>query len=80
MPAFNIQEQPTELLIVVFMLLMAIVMIGLVVWARRRSTGAIATGAFLSIFAPDPTFEATIRLVEEAKQEQVEEDEEGEPK
>lgn len=59
---------------------MMVVMITLVFWARRRSFGAIATGAFLSVFAPDPTFEASIRLIEEAKQEQTEEDEEGEPK
>ena len=49
-------------------------------WARRRSRGAVATGALLSAFAPDPTFEKNIRLVEEAKRVQSEEDEVGEGK
>lgn len=47
---------------------------------RRRGRGAVVTGAILSAFAPDPTFEANLRLAEESKQQQVEEDEEGEPK
>jgi hypothetical protein len=34
----------------------------------------------LSLFAPDPTLERNIRLAEEAKQVQCEEDEEGEGK
>jgi hypothetical protein len=55
-------------------------MILLVRWARRRSTGAVAVGALLSLFAPDPTFENNIRLVEESKRIQSEEDEEGEDK
>ena len=80
MPVINFLELPSGVLMAALLLLMVIVMICLVVWARRRTTGAIATGAFLSIFAPDPTFEASIRLADEAKQEQVEEDEEGEPK
>jgi len=37
-------------------------------------------GALFSMFAPDPTLERNIRLAEEAKQEQHEEDEEGEDK
>ena len=49
-------------------------------WARRRSKGAVVAGALLSMFAPDPTFERNIRLAEEAKQVQCEEDEEGEGK
>jgi hypothetical protein len=66
-------------------------MILLVKWARRRGSGAVAAGALLSMFAPDagallsmfapdPTFEKNIRLAEEAKQEQHEEDEQGEDK
>ena len=55
-------------------------MIGLVRWARRRSTGALTVGALLSLFAPDPTLERNIRLAEEARQVQVEEDEEGQGK
>lgn len=56
------------------------IMILLVLWARRRSTGAVAVGALLSLFAPDATFENSIRLVEESKWLQSEEDEEGEGK
>lgn len=55
-------------------------MVWLVRWARRRSRGAVVTGALLSMFAPDPTLEANLRLAEESKQQQVEEDGEGEPK
>ena len=55
-------------------------MIRLVRWARRRSRGAVVTGALLSMIAPDPTLEANIRLAEASKQQQVEEDEEGEPR
>jgi len=54
------------------------IMVLLVLWARRRSTGAVAVGALLSLFAPDPTFENSIKLVEESKLLQSEEDEEGE--
>jgi len=56
------------------------IMVLLVRWARRRSTGAVAVGALLSLFAPDPTFENNIKLVEESKRLQREEDEEGEDK
>ncbi len=49
-------------------------------WARRRSNGAVMAGAVLSLFAPDPTLERNIRMVEEAKQVVSEEDEEGEGK
>lgn len=49
-------------------------------WARRRSKGAVIAGALLSMFAPDPTLERNIRMAEEAKQVQAEEDEEGEKK
>jgi hypothetical protein len=55
-------------------------MVGGVKWARRRSKGALAAGALLSLFAPDPTLERNIRMAEEAKQVQMEEDEEGEGK
>ena len=55
-------------------------MVRLAIWARKRSKGAIMTGAILSAFAPDPTLEAQIRLAEESKQSQHEEDEEGEPR
>jgi hypothetical protein len=47
-------------------------------WARTRSKGALAAGAILSMFAPDPELEKNIRLAEESRQEQHEEDEEGE--
>jgi hypothetical protein len=51
----------------------------LVLWARKRSTGAIVTGALFSVFAPDPTFEQTVRLVEIAGEESEEKDPGGEP-
>ncbi|MCW8872309.1 MAG: hypothetical protein OQK01_06815 [Xanthomonadales bacterium] len=57
-----------------------LLMIGLVKWARRRSKGALTAGALLSLFAPDPTLERNIRLADEAKQVQMEEDEEGQGK
>ena len=56
------------------------ILFGLARWARRRSKGAVVAGALLSVFAPDPTLERNIRLAEEAKQVQSEEDEEGENK
>jgi hypothetical protein len=70
----------TGSLIALSLTLIVYLMIRLVLWARRRSRGAVVTGALLSMFAPDPTLEANIRLVEESKQQQVEEDEEGEPR
>jgi len=60
-----------------FLLLFA-VMSGLIVWTRRRSVGVISVGAFMSIFSPDPTFEQKIKLLEEAREIQSAEDEEGE--
>lgn len=39
----------------------------------------IAVGALFSIFAPDPTLEQKIVMVEEAKVNQSEEDEQAEP-
>jgi hypothetical protein len=67
------------LLIAAFLAAVAYLMVRLVRWARRRSRGAVITGAILSMFAPDPTLEANLRLAEESKQQQMEEDEEGEP-
>ena len=60
-----------------FIILM-VIMILLIVWARRRSAAVIAIGAFMSVFAPDPTFEQKIKLVEEAKADQEEQDGQGE--
>ena len=59
-------------------ILLLTIMAVLVMWARRRSVGVIAIGAFMSIFAPDPTLEQKIKLVEEAKEKQQEDDEQGE--
>lgn len=56
------------------------IMVILARWARRRSKGAVVAGALLSMFAPDPTLERNIRLAEQARQVQCEEDEEGEGK
>jgi hypothetical protein len=57
-----------------------LVMVVLTKWARRRGKGAMAVGAFLSVLAPDPTFEQKVRLVEEAQEVQSEDDREGEAK
>jgi hypothetical protein len=45
--------------------------------ARHGSRGAVLTGALFSMFAPDPELEKNIRLANEARQEQHEEDEYG---
>ena len=70
----------TGLLIAVSLLAMIVVMVLLARWARGRSKGAVMTGALLSMFAPDPELEKNIRMAEEARQVQSEEDEEGEDK
>ena len=66
------------LLIAVGLLAIIVLMVLLARWARRGSKGAVLSGALLSIFAPDPELEKNIRLAEEARQEQHEEEEEGE--
>jgi hypothetical protein len=70
----------TSLLLALGLVAAILLMIGLVKWARRRSRGALTAGALLSLFAPDPTLERNIRLADEAKQVQMEEDEEGQGK
>ena len=45
--------------------------------ARRGSRGAVLTGALFSMFAPDPELEKNLRLANESRQEQHEEDEDG---
>ena len=65
------------LLIAMSLFAVIIVMVLLARWARIGSKGAVLTGALLSMFAPDPELEKNIRLAEEARQEQHEEDEEG---
>jgi hypothetical protein len=45
--------------------------------ARRGSRGALMTGALFAMFAPDPELEKNIRLANQARQEQHEEDEDG---
>ena len=60
-----------------FIILIAIMAL-LIIWARRRSSGVLVFGAFMSVFAPDPTMEQRIKLVEEAKADQAEEDGQGE--
>ena len=70
----------TSLLIAFGLAAALFVMVMTARWARRRSKGALVAGALLSMFAPDPTLERNIRLAEEAKQVQCEEDEEGEGK
>lgn len=65
-------------LLIALALAAVFVLMGLGVrWARRRSRGALAAGALLSVFAPDPEFERRLRLAEEAQQEQHEEEGSG---
>jgi hypothetical protein len=74
------QELRAGLLIAISLAMTLLVLFVLARWARRRSKGAVVAGALLSMFAPDPTLERNIRLAEEARQVQCEEDEEGENK
>ncbi len=75
----GLSDNPVEVLLVLGgVILLLTIMAVLVMWARHRSVGVIAIGAFMSIFAPDPTLEQKIKLVEEAKEEQLEDDEQGE--
>ena len=67
----------TAMSITAGLVILVVLMVILVKWARRRSTGALAAGALLSAFAPDPTLERNIRLAEQAKIVQMEEDEDG---
>ena len=62
------------------LLTVIVAMVVLARWARSGSKGAIMGGALLSMFAPDPELEKNIRLAEEARQEQHEEEEEGQDK
>ena len=57
-----------------FVILIAVMAV-LVLWAQRRSKGAFVIGALFSFFAPDPTLEQKIVMVEKAKTMQSEEDE-----
>ena len=68
------------LMIALGLLAVITVMVVLARWARSGSKGAIMGGALLSMFAPDPELEKNIRLAEEARQEQHEEEEEGQDK
>jgi hypothetical protein len=68
------------LMIALGLLAVIAVMVVLARWARSGSKGAIMGGALLSMFAPDPELEKNIRLAEEARQEQHEEEEEGQDK
>jgi hypothetical protein len=65
------------LIIFGFLILFAVMVI-LVLWARRRGKGVYAVGALFSLFAPDPTLEQKIVLIEVAKVNQSEEDEKDE--
>lgn len=68
----------TGLLLALCLVLLFALLALLARWARGRSRGALMTGAFLSLFAPDPELEKSIRLAEQSRQEQHREDEEGE--
>lgn len=65
------------LLIALGLLSVIAILVLLARWARGGSRGAVISGALLSMFAPDPELEKNIRLAEEARQEQHEEEEEG---
>lgn len=67
----------TALSITAGLAVLAVIMVFLVKWARKRTTGALAAGALLAAFAPDPTLERNIRLAEQATIVQMEEDEDG---
>ena len=66
-------------MVIFFILLSFVILITvmavLVLWARRRSKGAFVIGALFSFFAPDPTLEQKIVMVEKAKTTKNEEDE-----
>lgn len=65
------------LLIALALFALVVLMALAVRWARRRSRGAVVTGALLSLFAPDPEFERQLKLAEESRREQHEQDESG---
>ncbi|MEE4292782.1 MAG: hypothetical protein V2I79_02320 [Xanthomonadales bacterium] len=67
----------TGLLIALGLIGVIVLMVFLARWARGGSKGAVISGALLSMFAPDPELEKNMRLADEARQEQHEEDEEG---
>ena len=66
------------LLLVLGFVTLVIIMVILVWLARRRGRGVVMAGAFLSILAPDPTLEQKIVMVETAKVNQTEDDEQDE--
>jgi len=70
-------ELKTGLLIALGLLGVIVLMVVLARWARGGSKAAVLSGALLSMFAPDPELETNLRLADEARQEQHEEDEEG---
>jgi hypothetical protein len=71
-------HQTVGVLVALGLASLALILVLLARWARRRSKGAVITGALLSALAPDPELEKNIRLAEQARQLQSEEDEEGE--
>lgn len=66
------------LLLLLGFLILVRSMLVLVRLARRRGRGVMSIGAFLSILAPDPTLEQKIVMVEVAKVNQTEDDEQDE--
>ncbi|MGD8346489.1 MAG: hypothetical protein PVI83_04545 [Lysobacterales bacterium] len=70
-------ELKTGLMIALGLLGVIVLMAWLARWARGGSKAAVLSGALLSMFAPDPELEKNLRLADEARQEQHEEDEEG---
>jgi hypothetical protein len=66
------------LLLILGFVILVTTMVILVWLARRRGRGVVMAGAFLSILAPDPTLEQKIVMVETAKANQTEDDEQDE--
>ena len=64
------------LLIALGLLAVIVAMVVLARWSRSGSNRAIMGGALLSMFAPYPELEKNIRLPEEARQDQHEQEEE----
>lgn len=71
-------NQTVGILVALGLASLVLILVLLARWARRRSKGAVIAGALLSALAPDPELEKNIRLAEQARQLQNEEDEEGE--
>ncbi len=64
-------------LALIFTVVLVAVMLLLVRWAKQRNRAAVTFGALMSVMAPDPTFEESVRTMAQTRQVR-EEDGEGE--